>query len=152
MQVVGRLPHLAEGSLDVVDGALVDRIVWEIQLGGAQTLDEDLHQLLDLGGRQRQLGRRLTGREPAQPGQSLAPVSSATIATSLSPRPLRLMSTRSPARRPAGGAGGRAGANPPPAASTPTSSPSRSWRNAWKIPSAFDPPPTHAATAVGSRP
>src|SRR3989441_3428700 len=80
-------------------GALVDRIVREIQLGGAQTLDDDLHQLLDLGGRQRQLGRGLTGRDPAHPGQSFAPVSSATIATSLSPRPLRLMSTRSPARQ-----------------------------------------------------
>src|SRR2546426_840860 len=95
MQVVGRLPHLSEGPLDVVHVALVDRIVGEIQLGGAQTLDEDLHQLLDLSGRQRQLGRGLTGRKPADPGQSFAPVSSATIATSLSPRPLRLMSTRS---------------------------------------------------------
>src|SRR3989442_12679085 len=99
MQVVGGLPHVPKGPFDVLHRALVDRIVREIQLGGPQTLDEDLHQLLDLGGGQRQLGRGLTGRAPADPGQSFAPVSSATIATSLSPRPLSLITTRSPARQ-----------------------------------------------------
>ena len=47
--------------------------------------------------------------------------------------------------------GGRCRAIAAPAASTPTSRTSVSSRKPWKIPIAFEPPPTHATTASGSR-
>src|SRR2546426_128468 len=97
VQIVGRLPDLAERGADVVDRALVHGIVRQVELGGPDALRHDLHQVLDLGRRQRQLGDG--SREPARPAQRTAPLSSATIATSLSPRPLRLISTMSPARQ-----------------------------------------------------
>jgi len=42
--------------------------------------------------------------------------------------------------------------SPWPAASTPTRRTPASARKGWKIPIAFDPPPTHATIASGSRP
>src|SRR6185503_12400701 len=89
-EIVGRLPDLAEGGPNVFDGALIDRIVREVQLRRAHPLADDLHQLFDLRRRERQLR---DGRRGVR--QIAAPVSSATIATSLSPRPLRLIRIRS---------------------------------------------------------
>src|SRR5206468_11503465 len=90
-QIVGRLPDLAKRRPDVVDRALIHRIVRQVELGGPDPLRQDLQQLFDLLRRQRQLGY---GRV----GQVAAPVSSATMATSLSPRPLKFSKTTSPAR------------------------------------------------------
>src|SRR5213594_2675839 len=70
---------------------VVDEVVRQVELGGPDPLRQDLQQLFDLLRRQRQLGY---GRV----GQVAAPVSSATMATSLSPRPLRFSNTTSPAR------------------------------------------------------
>src|SRR5205823_5644287 len=90
-QIVRRLPDLAERGADVVDRTLVHGIVRQIELRGPDPLGQDLHQLFDLLRRQRHLGY---GRVR----QRVAPVSSATMATSLSPRPLTFSTTRSPAR------------------------------------------------------
>src|SRR5256886_8807687 len=90
-EIVGRLPDLAKRRPDVVDGALIDGVVRQVELGGPDPLRQDLQQLFDLLRRQRQLGY---GRV----GQVAAPVSSATMATSLSPRPLKFSKTTSPAR------------------------------------------------------
>src|SRR2546422_4404191 len=90
-QIVGRMPDLAKRRPDIVDGALIHRIVRQVELGGPDPLRQDLQQVFDLLRRQRQIGY---GRV----GQMVAPVSSATMATSLSPRPLRFSKTTSPAR------------------------------------------------------
>jgi len=50
-QVVGRLPDLAKRRPDVVDGALIHRIVRQVELGGPYPLRQDLQQLFDLLGR-----------------------------------------------------------------------------------------------------
>ena len=43
-------------------------------------------------------------------------------------------------------------ASPSPPASTPISATDSSAKYGWKMPSAFEPPPTHAITASGWRP
>ena len=91
VQIVGGLPDVAERAADVLDRALVDRIVGEVELRRPHALAEERHQLLDLRRRQGQLGNRR-----GCVAQIAAPVSSATRATSLSPRPLRLTTTTSP--------------------------------------------------------
>src|SRR5439155_9916942 len=89
-QIIRGLPDLAEGGADVLDRALVDGVVRQIQLRRPHPFADDLHQLLHLCGWEGQLGDLGRGIR-----QSAAPVSSATMATSLSPRPLKLMRMRS---------------------------------------------------------
>src|SRR6266566_4655730 len=61
-EIVGRLPDLAERRPDVVDGALIHRIVRQVELGGPDPLRQDQQQLFDLLRRQRQLGYGRVGQ------------------------------------------------------------------------------------------
>ena len=47
-QIVGGLPDLAECVANVIDGALIDGIVREVELRRPHPFADDLHQLLDL--------------------------------------------------------------------------------------------------------